>query len=125
MTTQRIPQAAAWEDPRLNFRSLLGRFVQIPANGFTDQSVSLEQSIPLSGKNRSRERVAVAEAVAAFQDLRRQELAVVLRARSTFIQLVNDYELLELNQAEETALSQTIDNTQTKFEVGPSHSQMS
>jgi cobalt-zinc-cadmium efflux system outer membrane protein len=118
MTTQRIPQAAAWEDPRLNFRSLLGRFVQIPANGFTDQTISLEQSIPISGKNRSRERAAVAEAVAAFQDLRRQELEVVLRARSAFMQLVNDYELLELNQAEETALSQTIDNTRTKFEVG-------
>jgi outer membrane protein TolC len=63
MARQRIPQAAAWEDPRLNFRSLLGRFVQIPVNGFTDQTISLEQSIPISGKNRSRERAAVAEAV--------------------------------------------------------------
>jgi len=118
MATQRIPQAAAWEDPKLNFRSLLGRFVQIPPNGFSDQMVSLEQSIPISGKNRSRERAAVAEAVAAFQDLRRQELDVVVKARSAFIQLVNDYALLELNQAEEAALSQTIDNSRTKFEVG-------
>ena len=118
MATQRIPQAAAWEDPKLNFRSLLGRFVQIPANGFTDQAVSLEQSIPISGKNRSRERAAAAEAVAAFQDLRRQELDAVIKARSAFIQLVNDYELLELNLAEENALSQTIDNSRTKFEVG-------
>jgi outer membrane protein TolC len=118
MARQRIPQAAAWEDPRLNFRSLLGRFVQIPANGFTDQTISLEQSIPISGKNRSRERAAAAEAVAAFQDVRRLELEVVLRARSAFIQLVNDYELLELNQAEETALSQIIDNIRAKFEVG-------
>ncbi len=118
MATQRIPQAAGWEDPKLNFRSLLGRFVQIPANGFTDQAVSLEQSIPISGKNRSRERAAAAEAVAAFQDLRRQELGVVVKARSAFIQLVNDYELLELNLAEETALSQTVDNSRTKFEVG-------
>jgi len=118
MAIQRIPQEAAWEDPKLNFRSLLGRFVQIPANGFTDQTVSLEQSIPISGKNRSRERAAVAEAAAAFQELRRQELDVVAKARSAFIQLINDYQLLELNQAEETALSQTIDNTRTKFEVG-------
>ena len=118
MATQRIPQAAGWEDPKLNFRSLLGRFVQIPANGFTDQAVSLEQSIPISGKNRSRERAAAAEAVAAFQDLRRQELDAVVKARSAFIQLVNDYELLELNLAEENALSQTIDNSRTKFEVG-------
>ena len=118
MATQRIPQEAAWEDPKLNFRSLLGRFVQIPANGFTDQTVSLEQSIPISGKNRSRERAAAAEAAAAFQELRRQELDVVAKARSAFIQLSNDYELLELNQTEETALSQTIDNSRTKFEVG-------
>jgi outer membrane protein, heavy metal efflux system len=118
MATERIPQEAAWEDPKLNFRSLLGRFVQIPANGFTDQTVSLEQSVPISGKNRSRERAAVAEAVAAWQDLRRQELEVVVKTRSAFIQLLDDYELLELNQAEETALSQTIDSSRTKFEVG-------
>lgn len=118
MAIQRIPQEAAWEDPKLNVRSLLGRFVPIPVNGFTDQTVSLEQSIPISGKNRSRERAAAAEAAAAFQELRRQELDVVAKARSAFIQLVNDYELLELNQAEVTALSQTIDNSRTKFEVG-------
>jgi cobalt-zinc-cadmium efflux system outer membrane protein len=118
MATQRIPQEAAWEDPKLNFRSLLRRFVQIPANGFTDQTVSIEQCIPLSGKNRSRERAAAAEAVAAFQDLRRQELEVVFKTRSAFLKLSNDYELLELNQTEETALSQTVDSSRTKFEVG-------
>jgi cobalt-zinc-cadmium efflux system outer membrane protein len=118
MATQRICQEAAWEDPKLNFRSVLGRFVQIPANGFSDQAVSLEQSIPISGRNRSRERAAAAEAVAAWQDLRRQELEVVLRTRSAFVQLVNDYELLDLNQAEENALSQTIDTIRSKFEVG-------
>jgi len=118
MATQRIPQEAAWEDPKLNFRSLLGRFVQIPANGFTDQTVSIEQSIPLSGKNRSRERAAAAEAVAAFQDMRRQELEVVFKTRSAFLKLSNDYKLLELNQTEETALSQTVDSSRTKFEVG-------
>jgi outer membrane protein TolC len=118
MARQRIPQEAAWQDPQLNFRSLLGRFVQIPANGFTDQTISLEQSIPISGKIRSRERAAIAEATAAFQDLRRQELAVVAQARSAFIQLVNDYELLELNRAEETAVSQAVESSRSKFEVG-------
>src|ERR1700732_3208992 len=87
MGAQRSPQEAAWEDPKLNFGSLLGRFVQVPANGFTDQTVSIEQSIPLSGKNRSRERAAAAEAVAAFQDLRRQELEMVFKTRFAFLQL--------------------------------------
>jgi outer membrane protein TolC len=50
---QRIPQAAAWEDPKLSVNSLLGRFVDISPNGFADQMVTVEQMIPLSGKNRS------------------------------------------------------------------------
>jgi outer membrane protein TolC len=49
MASQRTPQEAAWEDPKLNFRSLLGRFYEVPENGFTNQMVSLEQSIPISG----------------------------------------------------------------------------
>jgi cobalt-zinc-cadmium efflux system outer membrane protein len=118
MAIQRIPQESAWEDPKLNFRSLLGRFAQVPANGFTDQMVSLEQSIPISGKNRSRGRVAAAEAITAFQELRREELDLVAKARSGFFELANDYELLELNEAEATSLSQTITNARTKFEVG-------
>jgi len=63
---QRIPQAAAWEDPKLSVNSLLGRFVDISRNGFADQMVTVEQMIPLSGKNRSKERIAAAEAVASF-----------------------------------------------------------
>lgn len=49
---QRVPQAAAWEDPKLHFNSLLGRFVSIPANGFTDQALSVEQMIPLDKTGR-------------------------------------------------------------------------
>src|SRR5258708_7008836 len=55
---QRIPQAAAWEDPKLSFNSLLGRFVAISPNSFSDQMLTVEQMIPLSGKNRSKERIA-------------------------------------------------------------------
>ena len=51
---QRIPQAAAWEDPKLSFNSLLGRFVAISPNSFSDQILTVEQMIPLSGKNRSK-----------------------------------------------------------------------
>jgi outer membrane protein TolC len=54
---QRIPQAAAWEDPKLSVNSLLGRFVDISRNGFADQLLTVEQMIPLSGKNRSKERM--------------------------------------------------------------------
>ena len=115
---QRIEQQAAWEDPKLSFRSLLGRFVEIGPNGFTDQMVSLEQAIPLSGKNRSQARIAVAEAVAAFQDLRRQELDVVAKVRASFFRLASYYTLLDLNRSNEASLEQTLEITREKFEVG-------
>jgi outer membrane protein TolC len=100
------------------FPIALGPVRRSSGERFTNQTVSLEQSIPISGRNRSRERAAAAEAVAAFQDLRRQELEVVAKARSAFIQLVSHYDLLDLNQAEETALSQIIESNRAKFEVG-------
>ena len=115
---ERIEQQAAWEDPKLSFRSLLGRFVDIGPNGFTDQMVSLEQAIPLSGKNRSQARIAVAEAVGAFQDLRRQELDVVAKVRASYFRLANYYALLDLNRSNEASLEQSLEITREKFEVG-------
>jgi outer membrane protein TolC len=69
---ERIPQAAAWEDLKVGTNIVFGRFVSVPANAFTDQMVSIEQMIPLSGKNRSKERAAAAEALGAFEEARRQ-----------------------------------------------------
>jgi cobalt-zinc-cadmium efflux system outer membrane protein len=115
---QRIPQAAAWEDPKLMVNSLLGRFVDIGRNGFTDQMVTVEQMIPLTGKNRSKERIAAAEAVASFEDFRRQQLDVISKTKASYFRLANIYVLLDLNDQEEAALSQTLDASKAKFEVG-------
>src|ERR1700732_2548710 len=115
---QRIPQAAAWEDPKLSFNSLLGRFVTVSPNGFADQMVTVEQMIPLSGKNRSKERIAAAEAVASFEDFRRQQLDVISKTKANFFRLANIYLLLDLNDQEEAALSQTLEASKAKFEVG-------
>jgi cobalt-zinc-cadmium efflux system outer membrane protein len=115
---QRIPQAAAWEDPKLSVNSLLGRFVDISRNGFADQMVTVQQMIPLTGKNRSKERIAAAEAVASFEDFRRQQLDVVSKTKASFFRLANIYLLLDLNEQQEAALSQTLDATKAKFEVG-------
>jgi outer membrane protein, heavy metal efflux system len=115
---QRIPQAAAWDDPKLTVNSLLGRFVDISRNGFVDQAVTVEQMIPLSGKNRSKERITAAEAVAGFEDFRRQQLDVVSKTKASFFRLANVYLLLDLNEQQEAALSQTLDATKAKFEVG-------
>jgi outer membrane protein, heavy metal efflux system len=115
---QRIPQAAAWEDPKLSVNSLLGRFVDISRNGFADQMVTVQQMIPLTGKNRSKERIAAAEAVASFEDFRRQQLDVISKTKASYFRLANIYLLLDLNDQEEAALSQTLDASKAKFEVG-------
>ncbi len=98
--------------------SLLGRFVDISRNGFADQMVTVEQMIPLSGKNRSKERIAAAEAVASFEDFRRQQLDVISKTKASYFRLANIYLLLDVNDHEEAALSQTLDASKAKFEVG-------
>jgi len=115
---ERIPQAAAWEDLRVGTNVVFGRFVSVPANAFTDQMVSIEQMIPLSGKNRSKERVAAAEALGAFEEARRQELDVIAKAKASYYQISNFYQLLDINHADEASLVQSVDSTRTKFEVG-------
>src|SRR6266849_4122181 len=45
----RVPQAAAWDDPRLGGDSRVRRFVDVPPNAFMDQSMSIEQMIPITG----------------------------------------------------------------------------
>ena len=115
---ERIPQAAAWEDLRVGTNIVLGRFVSVPANAFTDQMVSIEQMIPLSGKNRSKERAAAAEALGAFEEARRQELDVIAKAKASYYQIANFYQLLDINHADEASLVQSVDSTRAKFEVG-------
>jgi outer membrane protein, heavy metal efflux system len=115
---ERIPQAAAWEDLKVGTNIVLGRFVSVPANAFTDQMVSVEQMIPLSGKNRSKERAAAAEALGAFEEARRQELDVIAKAKASYYQIANFYQLLDINHADEASLVQSVETTRSKFEVG-------
>jgi cobalt-zinc-cadmium efflux system outer membrane protein len=114
----RVPQAAAWDDLKVSASTRLGRFVEIAPNGFADQMFSVEQMIPISGKNLSRARIATAKALAGLEDLRRREIDVVMKVRGAYIRLANGYALLELNRANETSLRQTLDITRSNFEVG-------
>ena len=115
---ERVPQAGAWEDLKVGTNIVLGRFVSVPANAFTDQMVSIEQMIPLSGKNRSKERAAAAEALGTFEEARRQELDIVAKAKANYYQIANLYQLLDINKADEASLVQSRDATRAKFEVG-------
>ena len=115
---QRVPQAAAWDDLKVSAGSRVARFVSVPRNSFGDQMFSIEQMIPLSGKNKSRARIAAAEALILAEEIRRKEFDVVAQARVAFAKLANACALLDLNSADETSLTQIVEITRAKFEAG-------
>src|SRR5258705_3358575 len=94
----RVPQAAAWDDPKVSADFNAARFVAVSPNAFMDQAVTLEQMIPISGKNRVRSRIAGAEALAAFEGGRRQQLDVITKVRAFYLQLLNNYAMIDLNK---------------------------
>jgi outer membrane protein TolC len=114
----RIPQAAAWDDPRLGGDTLMHRFVNVPPNAFMDQSVSIEQVVPITGKNLTRARAAMAEAISAYEDVRRAQLDVIAAARASFFRLANAYDQLEINRKNIDSLKQIADISRAKYEAG-------
>jgi cobalt-zinc-cadmium efflux system outer membrane protein len=114
----RIPQAAAWDDPRLGGDSTVRRFVDIPPNAFMDQSVSIEQVVPITGKNLTRARAAMAEAISAYEDVRRAQLDAIAAARASFFRLANAYDQLEINRKNIGSLKQIADISRAKYEAG-------
>src|SRR2546430_13029879 len=48
---ERVRQANAWDDPRIAGDSRVRRYVDVPPNAFMDQSLAVEQLIPITGKN--------------------------------------------------------------------------
>lgn len=118
MLKARVPQASAWEDLRLGVDSATRRSINIPANSFMDQTVTLEQELPVSGKNRSRARAATAEAGAAFEELRRMELDAISRARAAYARLANGYSQLEVNRRNASLLNQFVQISRSRYESG-------
>jgi outer membrane protein TolC len=118
MMKARVPQARAWEDLRFGVDSVTGRFVNIPPNSFMDQTVMIEQEIPVSGKNRSGARAATAEAGATFEELRRAELDIVARSLVACARLANGYAQLDLNGHNQELLSQLVQISRNRYETG-------
>jgi cobalt-zinc-cadmium efflux system outer membrane protein len=114
----RVPQAAAWDHPRLSADFNAARFVAVQPNAFMDQTVTLEQMIPISGKNRVRSRIAGAEALAAFQAVRRTQLDVITKVRISYLRLLNNYALLDLNEKNIASLRQIADVARSRYETG-------
>ncbi|HEY5707349.1 MAG TPA: TolC family protein [Terrimicrobiaceae bacterium] len=114
----RVQQAAAWDDPRLSADFTAARFVAVPPNAFMDQTVTLEQMIPISGKNRVRSRIAWAEALAAVEAVRRQQLDVTTKVRASYLRLLRNYALLDLNEKNIASLRQIADVARSRYETG-------
>jgi len=115
---ERVGQATAWDDPRVGGESRVRRFVEVPPNAFMDQSLTVEQLIPITGKNLVRGRVAAAEALSIFEEVRRAELDVFAKARAAYFRLANAYDQLEINDKNLTSLRQIADISRTRYENG-------
>ena len=118
MMKARVPQARAWDDLRAGVDWRAERSVSVPPNSFMDQTAMLEQEVPISGKNRSRSRAATAEARAAFEDLRRMEFDLIMRARSAYARLANGYAQLEVNRRNTELLNQFVQISRSRYEAG-------
>jgi len=114
----RVPQAKAWEDLRAGADFRVERSVNIPPNSFMDQTAMLEQEVPVTGKNLSRARAATAEARATFEDFRRTELDVVMRARIAYARLANGYSQLDVNRRNSELLEQFVQISRSRYEAG-------
>ena len=115
---ERVRQANAWDDPRIGGESRVRRFVDVPPNAFMDQTLTVEQLIPITGKNLVRGRVAAAEALSIFEQVRRAELDVIAKARAAYFRLANAYEQLEINSKNLTSLRQIADISRSRYENG-------
>jgi len=114
----RVTQEAAWDDFRISGNSRAARFIDVAPNSFTDQMVSVEQLIPITGKNLVRARIAAADAVATFEQARREQLDVLARTRASYFRLFNAYALLELNRRNLVSLRQIAEISRSRYEVG-------
>src|SRR5437868_11107848 len=83
-----------------------------------DQTLAIEQLIPITGKNLVRGRAAAAEALSVFQEARRTQLDVIAKARATYFQLANDYDQLDINSKNLTSLKQIADISRSRYETG-------
>ena len=115
---ERITQATAWDDLKVSGDSRVRRFVDIPPNAFMDQSLAVEQLIPITGKNLVRGRIAAAEALSIFEEARRVQLDVIAKTRAAYFRLANAYEQLAINARNLTSLRQIADISRSKYEAG-------
>lgn len=112
----RVPQARAWEDPEVGLD--VERMGTTRFNTFTANEWMLSQELPISGKNRWRGRAALAEATAAFQNMRRRQLDLAEKSAAAYFRYGNAFKQYELNQKNLELWKQFAEISRTKYEVG-------
>ena len=115
---QRVIQEGALDDLKVSGTAKARRYVDVPPNAFADQIVSVEQAIPISGKNRVRAQIAAADAITAFEQVRRQQLDVLTKARSAYFRLANASAQIDLNRQNHQSLTQIAEIGRSRYEVG-------
>lgn len=112
----RVPQERAWADPMAGLD--LERMGSTRLEDITDAEWMISQEVPVSGKNRSRARIAESEARAVFQEYRRTELDLVNRAKVSYYRLANAHAQLAINSRNRTLLSDLAEISRVKYETG-------
>jgi len=113
---KRVPQAKAWDDPMVGVD--VERHGTTSFTAFSDNEWMVSQAVPLSGKNLSRGRAAVAEAISAFEEYRRTGLNVVSKTKAAFARLAGAYGQLEINSRNQDLLKQFAEISRAKYESG-------
>lgn len=113
---KRVPQEKAWDDLMAGVD--LQRTNTTRLDKVTDAEYMLSQSLPVTGKNLSRGRAAKAEALSAYEELRRAELDVVNRVQAAYYRLASAYGQREITQRNQELLKQLSEISRKKNEVG-------
>jgi outer membrane protein TolC len=116
MMKKRVPQVRAWDDPMAGVD--VERMGTTRFDTFTDNEWMLSQSVPVTGKNLVRGRIANSEALAAFEEFRRATLDAVSRARAAYARLAGAYGRLEITHRNEEVLKEFAEITRVKYEAG-------
>jgi len=113
---KRVPQEKAWDDLMAGVD--LQRTNTTRLDKVTDAEYMLSQALPISGKNLSRGRAAMAEALGAYEELRRTELDVVNRVQGAYYRLAGAYGQLEITKSNQALLKDLSEISRRKNEVG-------
>jgi outer membrane protein, heavy metal efflux system len=113
---QRVPQQLAWDDPRTGVDFKVDRFVAVPADSFSDQTLFVEQTIPLAGKNKLRARAATADASAEGEAYQQRQFDLLAKAQASYYRLANAYGQWEINRRSAGFLEQIVQAARHKLE---------